>query len=240
MDEFEDWLRKICNRRLHLLVTILGSLLGGLYEAAYASARLGVFIGYGFTFTFIANGLYSYSLLYLLLTVVFLSVRLRRYDLKLFAADPGSSELISHLSGILSFIAYFAAAILAIVTLEFALGGFSNEEVLFSFLLWSPIIAIFVLNQTSLSNIIRRAKWKTLNEIQAKVQKLQAAESFEDKETMEAINRLLDYHDRVKATRNSALDLGAVLNFINSLLLPLLAFLLGNLDKVLALFVRKP
>ena len=46
----------------------------------------------------------------------------------------------------------------------------------------------------------------------------------------------MDFHDRIKATRNSALDLRAGLNFLNSLLLPLLAFLLANLDKIFALF----
>jgi hypothetical protein len=44
----------------------------------------------------------------------------------------------------------------------------------------------------------------------------------------------------VKATRNSAIDLNAILGFINSLLLPLLAFLLANLDLVLKLFGIKP
>jgi len=92
------------------------------------------------------------------------------------------------------------------------------------------------LNQTSLSSIIRRAKWKTLNEIQARVEKLHASEKLGEKDTMEAINRLMDYYDRIKSTRNSRVDLGAVLNLINSLLLPLLALALGNIDKILALF----
>jgi hypothetical protein len=105
---------------------------------------------------------------------------------------------------------------------------------------WLALIAIFTLNQTSLSSIIRRAKWKMLNEIQSKVENLQAAENFEEKETMEAINRLMDYHDRVKATRDSALDFRTYLSFFNSLLLPLLAFILGNLDLVLKLFGIKP
>src|SRR5258705_13561946 len=99
---------------------------------------------------------------------------------------------------------------------------------------------MFILNQTSLSSIIRRAKWKTLNEIQAKVEKLQEMENFADKETMDAIKRLMDYHDRVKATRNSALDFNTVLSFINSLLLPLLAILLGNLDRLMALLPQRP
>jgi hypothetical protein len=47
---------------------------------------------------------------------------------------------------------------------------------------------------------------------------------------------ITENHDRIKATRNSALDLRAGLNFLNSLLLPLLAFVLGNFDKILAYF----
>jgi hypothetical protein len=45
----------------------------------------------------------------------------------------------------------------------------------------------------------------------------------------------LNYHDRIATTRNSALNLRTGLSFVNSLLLPLLAFVLGNLDKIFAL-----
>jgi hypothetical protein len=82
---------------------------------------------------------------------------------------------------------------------------------------------------------VRRAKAKTLNEIQAKIEKLHTSESLGEKGTMETINRLMDYYDRIKSTRSSRIDLGAVLNLINSLLLPLLALVLGNIDKILAL-----
>jgi ABC-type multidrug transport system fused ATPase/permease subunit len=161
--------------------------------------------------------------------------------LKLFAADPSSSELISRLSGKLSLGSYLVAVFASITTLSAAPTGFlPTVGILLVLIYWLPIIAIFALNQTSLSSIIRRAKWKTLNEIQAKVEKLQAAENFEDKETMEAINRLMDYHDRVKATRDSMLDFRTYLSLFNSLLLPLLAFILSNLDLVLKLFGIKP
>jgi len=62
-----------------------------------------------------------------------------------------------------------------------------------------------------------------------------SVENLEAKETMDAINRLLDYHERVNKTRSSALDYRAFISLINSLLLPVVAFLLGNLDKILAL-----
>ena len=49
-------------------------------------------------------------------------------------------------------------------------------------------------------------------------------------------DRLMDYHDRIWRTPNSTLNLGAGLNLLSQLLLPLLAFLLANLDKLLGLF----
>jgi hypothetical protein len=173
--------------------------------------------------------------------VILLSASLRRYNLSLFAADPANSELVSRLSGVLSIFIYFYAVYAAYLTLvATSLGLLPSLGLIAVLILWVPLISIFILNQMGLSSMIRRVKWKTLNEMQTKVEKLQAAKNFGDKETMDAVNRLMDYHDRVKATRDSALNLGSVLSFINSLLLPLLAFLLGNLDKLIALVTRQP
>jgi hypothetical protein len=245
LEDIENWLKMTCNWRLHLLVTILGGIVNGLYLITIEPLQ-GVYTSYGWIYSiiitaFIVSAFIS-VFLYLIMMLILLSVRLHRYNLRLFVADPSNSELVSRLSSKLSLSLYFVAGYGAINNLLTALSGgygwsIGISQVLFY---WLPIVIMFILNQTSLSSIIRRAKRKTLNEIQVKVEKLQSAENFEEKETMETINRLLDYHDRVKATRNSAIDLGTTLNFINSLLLPLLAFVLGNLDLVLNLFARKP
>ncbi len=242
LQEFEDWLGKACNLRLHFLATIFCNLLvSSIMVSITSSTLLGVFPGYGYTFWIIVVNMFTAALLYQFLVVILLPTILPRYDLKLFAADPATSELLSRLSSELSFFVYFIAFYSALATLlNVALGTSQAAGVVLVLFLWLPIIVMFALNQTGLSSIVRRAKWKTLNEIQAKVEKLQAAENFEAKETMDAINRLLDYHERVNRTRSSALDFRAYLSFINSLLLPLIAFLLGNLDKVLSLFARKP
>ena len=241
LNEFEDWLEKVCNRRLHILITIIGGLTSILLLVIPLSSLLREFVGYGFTLVTIIINIFVWSLIYQLFLIVMLSAGLRRYHLKLFASDPGSSELVSRLSGELSLVVYFVAIFAVVLTFTTALVGLLPT---FGFLLllfyWNPIIAIFIINQTSLSTIIRRVKWKTLNEIQMKVEKLQTSRNFGNQETMDAIKRLMDYHDRVKATRDSALDFRAYLGFINSLLLPLLAFLLGNLDLVLKLFGIKP
>jgi hypothetical protein len=241
LDEFQYWLAIACNRRLQFLLSIVGGLLLGLYGVAFISTQFGVFVDYGLIFAIISACVLGCPFLYLFLTVVLLAAKLRRYDLKLFAADPSNSELVSYLSGELSFFGYFVAAYAAILTLVTALNRtVASVGIILVLLYWLPIIALFIMNQTSLSSIIQRAKWKTLNEAQAKVEKLRASKSFGSPTTMDAISKLMDYHDRVKATRDSALNSGAILSFINSLLLPLLAFLLGNLDKLMMLLPQRP
>jgi hypothetical protein len=243
LDDFEYWLKKACNWRLHLLVTIIAVIILSPNGTFLIKMQLGMSVGYGLIISSYIISIFAYAFLYLFLMVILLSARLRQYDLKLFAADPSNSEIISRLSSELGWVIYIVAvyAIIGLISIGLVFGVVDLYVVVVQVLLvWLPIIALFTLIQTSLSNIIRRAKWKTLNEIQAKVEKLQAVENFEDKETMDAINRLMDYHDRVKATRNSAIDLGTILHFINSLLLPLLAFLLGNIDKLIALLPQRP
>jgi len=241
LKEFENWLEITCNKRLSLLFTIGGGLISGLYLVTLANSSLGVFVGYGSAFTTVILSMFSSIFLYLLFAFLLLSVRLSKYDLKLFAADPSSSQLINHLSTKLNSVVYLFGIYAGLLTLLSAwLGLFSSAGIFLVLLLWLPIITLFTSSQTSLSNIIRRAKWKTLTEIQAKVESLQASQKFENRETMDAIRRLMDYHDRVKATSNSALDFRTYLSFFNSLLLPLLGFLLGNIDFVMKLFTRIP
>ena len=243
LEDFENWLKRTCNWRLHLLVTIMAVLVLTPNAIFLIEMQLGVSVNYGSILSLFLISMCAYAFFYLFLMVIILSARLRRYDLKLFAADPSNSELISRISGELGWVVYIVAvyAIFGLISIRLVFGAINPSVVVVQILLaWLPMIVVFILIQSSLSNIIRRAKWKTLNEIQRRVEKLQETENYSDKETMEAINRLMDYHDRVKATRNSALDFGTYLSFINSLLLPLLAFILGNLDLVFNLFARQP
>jgi len=240
LKEFNDWLKKTCDWRLHLLAIIIPNIILDPFGFKLIGILLGI-SSYSLLFSTIVVDLIGWAILYQLLMVILLSVKLRRYDLKLFAADPASSEIISRLSGELGFFVYYIAIFAAIVTLAFSAQGLLPIlGVGLVLVLWLPLIILFILNQTSLSNIIRRAKWKTLNEIQARVEKLQETENYSDKETMEAISRLMEYHNSVKSTRNSAVDLGTALNFINSLLLPLIAFILGNLDLLKTFLAKLP
>jgi hypothetical protein len=77
----------------------------------------------------------------------------------------------------------------------------------------------------ALARIIGKTKRRTLNDVQARIDYLTVTSNIAEKDTMEAITRLMDYHDRIKATRNSALGIGVILQFLQSLLLPLLLHL---------------
>ena len=223
LDKIENWLGIICNRRLHLLGAIIGGLVFSLYSLVFMSAQLGENVGGVWAIMVTYVSVLVMIFLYNFAMVIFLSILLHQYDMKLFAADPASSELLSRLSAefkfIVNIVAFYAALITFINIIGFASIDVTNN-ILLVLTLWLPISAMFVLSQTSLASIVRQAKWKTLNDIQAKVEKIQSSKNFESQENMDTFIRLLDYHDRIKRTRNSSLDLRAILNYINSLLLP--------------------
>jgi hypothetical protein len=235
--DLQRWLAAFCSVKKLFFFSLAFAVLSSSYGLIVLSTIRGGFIGSGLTILVVIADFLAGAFLYYLFLLLALTARLSRYQFKLYAADPSSSEVIDRLSDMLSNWVYIVAVVVAIFTLLFALSGLLTLGIIIIFapLFWGPLTAFFIINQVALAKIITRAKWKTLNEIQAKVEALQAHENVAEKETMEAINRLMDYHDRIKATRNSALDLRAGLNFLNSLLLPLLAFLLANLDKVLKL-----
>jgi hypothetical protein len=166
--------------------------------------------------------------------------QLSQYHLKLYNADPGNSAPIDHLSDMMGQLVYTGALVSAVFTLGMVYFRLINPLVTVIFLLfvtWGPLIGIFVSNQFALSQIINRAKWQTLSQLQASIEKLQAREAIPSEETLAHLDKLMDYHDRIRSTRNTALDLRASLSFLNSLLLPLIAFLIANLDLLLAYFL---
>ncbi len=75
-----------------------------------------------------------------------------------------------------------------------------------------------------------------LNDIQVKIEKLQVQDEIPTKDTLEHINALMDYHDRVRTTRSSALDVRTGLNFLQSLLLPVIGLLLAYTREIIKLF----
>jgi hypothetical protein len=236
--DLQSWLTALCNIKSSFLFSLVFSIVLILYSLILTSSMVGGFIGLGpIMLTIIADFQLGMTVYFLFLFLV-LPVRLSRYRFKLYAADPSSSEVINHLSALFSNFVYLVAVLAALGTLVIVFSGFMTVSVIIIAVLivWGPLIVLFIINQYVLSKIITRAKWRKLNEVQAKIKSLEMQEDIPGEKTLGHLSKLMDYHDRIKATPNSALNLRAGLNFLNSLLIPLLAFILANLDKVLGLF----
>jgi hypothetical protein len=234
LDNIENWVTSVCNKKLALAAGVLS-----IPPGYFLAINLGALInGVGLTVLLILFAIQSGIFFGFSIAILFLTVRLRNFQLTLFSSDPASSQVINILSGFMSNFVYLFAIYGAVITAIFTMGFMTSLIVSWITLpvFWSLIVLIFAAGQYSLAQIIQRAKWKTLKETQTQIEKIQKEQAVPAKETRETLIWLLDYHNRVKATRNSALNLEAGLNLFNSLLLPVLAFVLGNLDKVIAFF----
>jgi len=163
--------------------------------------------------------------------------RLNRYEFDLYTTDPSSSEVVGRLSQLLTYILYVTLGFIVQLTVGLTLlGVLTNKTLLagfvFSIFVWLPTVILYAAGQYHLSDVISRAKWKMLNELQSKIETLYSEEEIPSKDGLDRLEKLMNYHDRIKATPNSALNFRASLNFLNSLLLPVLAFVLANLDIV--------
>ena len=103
---------------------------------------------------------------------------------------------------------------------------------------WILILSVFVNSHYALSKIIRKSKWQILADIQTQIETLQSKSEIISEETLSHINKLMDYHNRIKATRNSAIDIRSGLSLLQSFLLPAIGLLLANLLDILDIVSR--
>jgi hypothetical protein len=177
--------------------------------------------------------LWTGFLMYYMLLFVILPLRLGRCEFKLHAEDPVSTEVLVDWSGMMSYAAYMFAFMLATGTLFTVTAvTFTRTTLLFIIPRWLPLVALFVVNQAAISGLITRSKRATLNDVEAQMEALRPEGEPASNETMETLLWVWDYHDRIKATRDSAIDIKGVMNLVNTLLIPLLAFLWANREAI--------
>ncbi len=170
---------------------------------------------------------------------VVLPARLVRYRFDIYKLDPSSSEVLGQLSRLMTFIMYITLAYIVFLTIGLNLIGVLNRNtsILFSVTIWMPTIVLYATGQFHISSVITQAKWQILNEIQVKIESLysdalKTNNALIKKEMMETIEKMTDSHDRIRTTPNSTLNIRSALNFLNSLMLPILAFIAANLSEV--------
>jgi hypothetical protein len=198
------------------------------------------FVGLGFSLVMLCTGFVAAVALQGIYWENLFVYHLRRYQYDLNTFSPADSELTSIFPDIFNSQLYGIAAYFALYTF---LGSTQlvdkNIRIVFAVplfvMIWLGIVSQFLLTRTTLSSLIRRAKWKTLSKIQAKINSIEATGDLSDKETAEKLLRLADIHKEIMASRANTVDIRSLSTLFSQLMLPLLGLLLGNLDKVLAL-----
>ncbi|MFC2023575.1 hypothetical protein ACFLT5_02430 [Chloroflexota bacterium] len=180
-------------------------------------------------------------LIYYMFLFVLLPLRLGRCQFKLHTEDPVSTEVLLDWSKMMSFAAYMFAFMLATGTLFTATAAtFRLRTLIFIIPRWLPLITLFVVNQMAMSGVITRSKRKSLNEVEAQMAALRPTGDPPEHENMQTLLWLWDYHDRIIGSRGSFLHLRGILNLVNTLLIPLLAFLVANRQALFELVGWSP
>lgn len=189
------------------------------------------FVGFAFIILMTAGGILASFTAYYVPFMLNLPVRLGQFHYTLYENNPAHSEVVNHISKL--FMNYIYGYVFVGILLQLCVIGLDLPVSvgLFGMLVsWVPVTIQFILTQRCTANIIVRSKWKTLAKIQAQIK---AENNLGDPAKLEFVNKLMDYHDRIRATPNSTITFQSGLIFLNQLLLPLLGFLLANLDKIL-------
>lgn len=202
----------------------------------------GNFVGIGFLITALLGGVIIGIVFYLVFWIGSLAKKLGQYEYELNTFSPADSEIIHNISDMLMRCIYILAFIFAIMTLVVSSNIIGLDErmgTLFGVPLllvaWMSSIIQFLFTRSTIEKIVAKAKWKTLNKIQVKMNSVEAAGDLSDKETSERLFRLADTHKQILSSKTNSFDFKSVATLFSQLMLPLLGLLLGNLDKILAL-----
>jgi hypothetical protein len=180
--------------------------------------------------------LFSGFTVYYILLFMTLPSRLSGCQIKLHAEDPASTEVMEHWTGMMNHVTDMFAVMEGTATLfSITIVTFTLQDLLLIIPAWLPLIVFFVINLTAVSEVISRSKRKTLNEIEAQMNDLRPTGETPNYGALDTLIDLWDYHDRIKGTRDSLLDIGGIVKFVNTLLIPVLAFLIANREAILEL-----
>jgi hypothetical protein len=201
------------------------------------SGYLGVkFIGYGLFSGTIVFGLLTGPALYMEAWFFLFILHIGTYKFHLNETAPVYSETVQRISKTVTILLYsfavFIAFSTAAVSFDPVTGNFNPGAVLLVTLIgWIPTTIYFIGSQISINRIVTSAKWRTLSRIQEEIEKLHNGD-LTDKGNIEAINRLMDYHMRIRTSPDSTLSIGTGLNFVNQLALPFIGVFLANINNI--------
>ena len=229
----ESWLRSAGARSLQAPITILFiawmTVLTVLviFGQRNQSAAVSVYIFVALVFAQLIPHMY-----WILVIAVTFAFSIRQWKFKLFADDPSRTPVIQTLHRLSSNFLLAIAFLLAVNQLiAFPLGLYSRLYIMSMIAaLWTPTILFFIFRESAFAHLLTNAKLKRLAGIQKQITEIEHDQDLSQKEPAEAVNRLLDLHDRVKSAPASMINLSSIANLLGSLALPLLGALLSIFD----------
>jgi len=164
---------------------------------------------------------------------------LRGFQFELFESNPSASEIVRKIDATLNIGLYmmiFFGTILS-VWMTFAIKySFPTFSVILTLVfLWLSCVLLFVFNKSTISVIIRKGKWQSLNKIQTQISNL-LAKDVVDTQTLEQANKLLEYHDRVLATPDTIFNWRSIFDLANSFLIPGIGYLISEYNNISSVF----
>lgn len=226
------WLQFV-DRRSNQWVTMI------LVLALFASTTIFVFVRQGLTptisvylFNILVFMLISPHIFWIFIIAFTFAFSIRDWKFQLFQDDPSRTYVIQALHQISSNVLLAIASLMALnLILVIPLNLYSQIYLIISTsIFWIPALLYFVLTEGSFSHLIREAKLKRQAVIQKQIMEIENTQNMSQKEPAEAVQRLLDLHDRVKTTPVSVINLNSIANLLGSLALPLLAVLINIFD----------
>ena len=230
------WLAEFSSVKWHLLV--MASLLFYLfdYQLPFISAIHGSF-EIGATIAAVSAYLPSTIVQHHLVFLMLFPLILSRYHIDLYELDPAASPSISHLSTIIRNSAYSLSVYATLFTLfMFYLMKMPVFPTAFLYLI--PLLGIFIFRQIGLSLIVGRARWVVLERLSAGMEQLDVEHHFDNPVIHNQYKAMLDYYNRVKNAESGVFDVRTAMLLFSSFLLPLIAFVLFQFDRLVAFIGR--
>jgi hypothetical protein len=233
----QQWVAASCSLKRQVVFNLLFTLFWIPLLVCFFSVKVGGFIGVGATILTTINIFLMANMLYSGIAHLRLLPILGQQHYKVYVFDPSSSDCVQRLSNTFEAVAFLGSILIAFLSLNLipSRGGAPLVRIISVFWLlvgWGVVGGFFLGAQFQLGRIIGRAKQETLSGIQARVEALYAGMENSDRDTLATIKELMELHGRVKATNNWPVSFRESLRFLNTLLIPLLGFILANIDLV--------
>jgi hypothetical protein len=230
------WLSIFGNIYLPLIFLVVFGLYLVFYMARSISPVYGEFGIYGLIGMMFGNFVMALVLHHVFFLMSFPLI-LSRYQIDLFELDPISSPSVREISLVIRNSVYIISLYATVFSL-YIFYALKMPVFPLGYVYFVPVLGIFVFRQIGLSLIIGRARWLTLERLSAQIEQLNVERHFDNPAIQNQYKAMQDYYNRVKNAESGVFDARTGLLLFNSFLLPLIAFVLFQFDRIIAFVDR--